>query len=114
MLTDREEHLPIGKEVDDSSWEIIKPLARWGRSSTDFVLRSSFTIPTDWPQDADCALLLSLGEAGDFSHPESLIYIDGIPYAACDRHHQEVCLRAEWQDGSITHPGSPSLDWPGR
>jgi hypothetical protein len=100
MLTDRVEHLPVGTEVDDSSWEMIKPLAHWGRSSTDFVLRSSFTIPADWPQDADCALELSLGEAGDFSHPEALIYVDGMAYATCDRHHQEVRLRADWHDGS--------------
>jgi alpha-mannosidase len=100
MLTDRVEPLPIGNEVDDSSWEIIKPQAHWGQSSTDFVLRSSFTIPADWPQDADCALILSLGEVGDFSHPEALIYIDGMAYATCDRHHQEVLLCADWQDGS--------------
>jgi alpha-mannosidase len=100
MLTDHVEHLPIGKGVDDSSWEVIEPLAHWGRSSTDFVLRSRFTIPADWPQDADCALVFSLGAAGDFSHPEALIYIDGMAYATCDRHHREVHLRAEWQDGS--------------
>jgi alpha-mannosidase len=100
ILSDQqEEHLPIGREVDDSNWGVIVPLARWGLSSTDFVLRSSFIIPADWPQDALCALFLPLGEAGDFSHPEALIYVDGIPYAACDRHHQEVRLRPDWHDG---------------
>jgi alpha-mannosidase len=29
-----------------------------------------------------------------------LVYIDGVPYAACDRHHREVPLqRSEWADG---------------
>lgn len=102
ILSDQEEHLPVGREADDSHWQIIRPWTRWGRSSTDFVLRSSFTIPTDWSQDAASALFLPLGEAGDFSHPEALIYIDGISYAACDRHHQEVPLRADWQDG-VSH-----------
>ncbi len=49
------------------------------------------------------ALYLPLGEAGDFSHPEALAYIDGVPYAACDRHHQEIILPAHWCDGQ-THP----------
>jgi len=44
-------------------------------------------------------LYLPLGEAGDFSHPEALVYIDGEPYAACDRHHQEILLKPEWADG---------------
>lgn len=42
---------------------------------------------------------LPLGESGDFSHPEALAYIDGQPYAACDRHHQEIRLPAVWRDG---------------
>jgi alpha-mannosidase len=42
---------------------------------------------------------LPLGEAGDFSHPETLAYIDGRPYAACDRHHQEILLPDRWRDG---------------
>src|SRR4030095_2185976 len=42
---------------------------------------------------------LPLGEAGDFSHPEALAYIDGAAYAACDRHHQEFLLPAWVRDG---------------
>ncbi len=45
------------------------------------------------------ALYLPLGEPGDFSHPETLIYIDGEAYAASDRHHQEVRLSGTWRDG---------------
>jgi alpha-mannosidase len=46
------------------------------------------------------ALYLPLGESGDFSHPETLAYIDGVPYAAGDRHHQEILLPAQWRDGA--------------
>jgi alpha-mannosidase len=90
----------VGKEVDTTDWDEIVPLAHWGKSATDYVLRSSFTLPADWPLDAPCALYLPLGEAGDFSHPESLVYVDGSAYAASDRHHQEVRLDAAWRDGA--------------
>ncbi|MBN2305415.1 MAG: alpha-mannosidase, partial [Anaerolineae bacterium] len=33
-------------------------------------------------------------------HPEALVYVDGTPYAACDRHHQEVILADQWRDGA--------------
>ncbi len=42
---------------------------------------------------------LPIGKAGDFSHPEALAYIDGLPYAACDRHHQEILLPPRLFDG---------------
>jgi alpha-mannosidase len=66
---------------------------------TDFVLRTQFEVPAGWDPKAPVALYLPLGEAGDFSHPESLAYIDGLPYAACDRHHQEIKLPERWRDG---------------
>lgn len=89
----------VGKEVDESGWDVIEPLGHWGHAATNYVLRSSFQIPADWPLDAPCALYLPLGNSGDFSHPESLIYVDGEAYAASDRHHQEVQLRDDWRDG---------------
>ena len=82
------------------SWPVIDPNTYWGRWQTDFVLRSSFSVPADWSADAPVALYLPLGEAGSFSHPEALIHVDGEPYAASDRHHQEVLLRPEWCDGA--------------
>jgi len=45
------------------------------------------------------ALFMPIGIAGDFSHPEALVYIDGEPYAACDRHHQEIILPPDLKDG---------------
>jgi alpha-mannosidase len=90
---------PLHADVDDSSWQEINAHEYWGAWMQDFILRTSFIIPEDWDKSQPIALYLPLGEAGDFSHPEALAYIDGEPYAACDRHHQEFLLRPEWADG---------------
>lgn len=89
----------VRREIDASDWAVIEPLSHWGQAGTNYVLRSSFQIPADWSLDAPVALYLPLGEPGDFSHPETLIYIDGEAYAASDRHHQEVRLSGTWRDG---------------
>jgi len=88
----------IGPAGDDSAWPIIQPNTYWGGWLTDYVLRTQFQVPDGWDPDAAVALYLPLGVAGDFSHPESLAYIDGEHYASCDRHHQEISLPAEWRD----------------
>jgi alpha-mannosidase len=90
---------PVSVEVDDSSWLTVEPESYWGRWWTDFAMRTQFQVPADWESDRPVALYLPLGEAGDFSHPETLAYIDGQPYAACDRHHQEIRLPDRWRDG---------------
>lgn len=91
---------PVGIEVNDSSWEKVEAHEYWGKWMQNFVLRTTFTVPEDWDGAAPAALYLPLGEAGDFSHPEALAYIDGEPYAACDRHHQEILLKPEWGDAT--------------
>ncbi|MBN1218019.1 MAG: alpha-mannosidase [Anaerolineae bacterium] len=90
---------PVGPEVDDRDWPVIEPGTYWGEWIADFTLRSHFELPAGWDAAAPVALYLPLGEAGDFSHPEALAYIDGEPYAACDRHHQEFRLSDQWRDG---------------
>ena len=90
---------PTGMDVDDSEWQEINANEYWGSWMQDFVLRTTFMIPEDWDRAGPIALSLPLGEAGDFSHPEALAYIDGEPYATCDRHHQEFLLKPEWADG---------------
>src|ERR1051325_10923616 len=90
---------PIGMEVDESNWQEVNANEYWGSWMQNFVLRTTFTIPEEWDQSQSVALFLPLGEAGDFSHPEALAYIDGEPYATCDRHHQEILLAPEWLDG---------------
>ncbi len=77
----------------------IIPNTYWGTPFTEFTLRTTFQIPVDWDNNQPIALYLPLGDAGNFSHPEALVYVDGVSYAACDRHHQEILLRPEWADG---------------
>lgn len=90
---------PIKTDVDDSAWTEISVNEYWGAWNQNFVLRTSFIVPADWDTAQPTALYLGLGESGDFSHPEALAYIDGQPYATCDRHHQEILLKPEWCDG---------------
>ncbi len=90
---------PVAPDVDDSAWEVLEFNRYWAGSDVNFVLRGSFQVPADWDPAAATALYLPLGEAGSFSHPEALVYVDGTPYAACDRHHQEVLLPEWWRDG---------------
>jgi alpha-mannosidase len=90
---------PVGLDVNDKNWSRIEPDTYWGSWMTDFALRTRFQVPSDWEPGRPAALSLPLGEAGDFSHPEAMAYIDGIPYAACDRHHQEILLPDQWRDG---------------
>jgi alpha-mannosidase len=90
---------PVGPDVEDGTWPEIKPNTYWGQWWTDFMLRCHFQVPADWDPGTPAALYLPLGESGDFSHPEALAYIDGVPYAACDRHHQEIMLAPQARDG---------------
>ena len=81
-------------DTDTGDWEVLAFGTHWGAPRTNFMLRTRFTVPEDWNPSLPRALYLPLGEAGDFSHPEVLVYLDGQPYAAADRHHQEVRLPA--------------------
>src|SRR5215208_4831992 len=92
---------PVQLEADDSTWQEINAHEYWGSWMQNFMLRTTFTIPEEWDRSQPIAFHLPLGEAGDFSHPEALAYIDGEPYAACDRHHQEILLKPDWADGKI-------------
>ena len=96
-----------GPEVDPASaagaaadeWTFIPPNSYWVGPETNFLLKSEFCTPSDWGDTAPTAVYLPLGDAGDFSHPEALVYIDGTSFAACDRHHQEILLPEAWCDG---------------
>ncbi len=98
-LMDPMDEPPVGADVDYSVWETVSPNSYWSRQDTNFVLRTTFEIPVAWDNEAPLALYLPLGDVGSFSHPEALVYIDGVAYATCDRHHQEILLRRRWQDG---------------
>ncbi|MDD5134453.1 MAG: glycoside hydrolase family 38 C-terminal domain-containing protein [Phycisphaerae bacterium] len=89
----------VETDLDDSKWAVISQNTYWGQRDQDFVLRTHFSVPADWDKKNPVALFLPLGEAGDFSHPEALAYIDSEPYSSCDRHHQEIILPARWRSG---------------
>lgn len=91
---------PVNPDV--SGWETIEPHSYWAKAKVDFLLHTTFQVPAEWSPDLPVALYLPLGDAGSFSHPETLAYIDGQPLAACDRHHQEILLPKKWCDGQ-TH-----------
>jgi alpha-mannosidase len=117
-LSGPQETPPFGADTGD--WETIEPDSFWGPPRTDFLLKSRFRVPEEWSRPA---LYLPLGISGDFSHPETLVYLDGEPHAGCDRHHQlielpqRVCdgeehrldlhgwtgLGADWQETDPTH-----------
>jgi alpha-mannosidase len=90
---------PVGSDVDDTGWLVIQPNTYWGQWVTDFVLRTHLQVPSDWDPNAPVALYLPFGDSGEFSHPEALAYVDGKPYATCDRHHEEFLLPAHWRNG---------------
>lgn len=102
-LSGPEAEPPTAPEIEDQDWPLIPAESYWGEWQRDFILRTTFTIPKDWPVDGPTALYLPLGQAGDFSHPEALVYIDGRPLAACDRHHQEIYLPGDLRDGRLHH-----------
>lgn len=102
-LDSPDEDPPIATDIDDSDWETISFHSYWGKWLTDFALRTTFDVPTDWDRDLPVSLYLPLGESGDFSHPETLAYIDGQPYASADRHHHEILLPGAVKDGDSHH-----------
>jgi alpha-mannosidase len=84
---------------DLSTWTIIHENSNWGNWQTNFQLHTTFRIPKGWDPKQSTGIYLPLGGIeGDFSHPEALAYVDGIPYAACDRHHKEIQMKPEWHD----------------
>ena len=93
----------LDAQFDDSDWVSLPPHSYWGGANINFVMRGSFNVPANFAADAPVALHLPLGDAGQFSHPEALVYLDGQPYAAVDRHHQEVLLPPELRDGRSHH-----------
>ena len=85
--------------ADPSDWEVIRNGSYWGRAELDFVLKSGFSVPSDWRADR-LALRLPLGVLGDiFNHPEALAYIDRKPIGSADRYHHTLPLAAGFADG---------------
>jgi len=115
-LRDASENPPL--EADTSDWELIPANSYWGGSDLNFVMHGEFSVPQSWDAGLPVALFLPLGETGDFSHPEALIYIDGQPYATTDRHHQEFTLAVEHRSPAshklVLHGWTGAFSQPGR
>ncbi|MFC1614260.1 alpha-mannosidase [Gemmatimonadota bacterium] len=92
----------VAVDVDESDWQQIEPNSYWGDWEMDYLLRLTFEVPAEFDPEALVVLYLPLGEAGDFIHPEALVYLDGKPLTSCDRFHQEVLLPRKVCDGK-TH-----------
>jgi len=92
---------PPPLNTDPTQDATIKAGDLWVEPDMNFTLLTTFTIPVDWSAEAPVALLLPLGNEGDFSHPEARVYIDGEAYSACDRHHQEIILPDHLHDGKL-------------
>jgi len=88
----------VAPDVDDGDWPTVPPGTCWGAQDQEFTLRTTFAVPLDW--EAPVALLLPIGRARQFVHPETLAYIDGEPYQGVNAYHQELLLPARWCDGA--------------
>ncbi len=96
---------------------VVPPNSYWADWQRDFILAGDFRKPEEWQAAAPAALFLPIGVANDFSHPEALVYVDAVPLAACDRHHQEIMLQACHLDGAshqvILHGWTGIQRWDG-
>ncbi|MEM7238703.1 MAG: hypothetical protein AAF501_12900, partial [Pseudomonadota bacterium] len=88
--------------------------SHWGGQDLHFVLRSQFSVPKGWRNPA---LHLPLGVTGDiFTHPEALLYIDGVPLASADRYHHTIELSRDLADDRahslLLHGWTGHTSWP--
>ncbi|MEO0912284.1 MAG: alpha-mannosidase, partial [Pseudomonadota bacterium] len=88
--------------------------SHWGGQDQHFVLRSRFAVPRRWQAPA---LHLPLGVAGDiFTHPEALLYVDGVPIASADRYHHTIDIPTAFVDGEphelLLHGWTGLTGWP--
>jgi alpha-mannosidase len=92
---------PPPLEADPEGWNVIEPDDYWAAQDVHYCIATGFTLPAGWASDGGpVALHLPMGVAGDiFTHPEALLYLDGIPYASADRHHHTIYLPARVADG---------------
>lgn len=99
---DASENPIVAVDFDDSGWQTITPPAYWGKWNTNYTFRTRFTVPSGWDKLGQVALEFNLGYVQkrlDFCHPESLLYIDGSPFAAADKFHNTVYLPKQFCDG---------------
>ncbi|MGR3467753.1 MAG: alpha-mannosidase, partial [Shimia sp.] len=106
---------PLG--ADPTDWPEIPWSSYWGGQNINYMLSTTLTIPSGWGDGGPIALYLPMGAAGDiFTHPESLVYIDGEPFASADRYHHTIYLPDALADGLPhrieLHGWTGLTDWP--
>lgn len=99
MFPQGEVALPVDESEVAASWQMLSAYQYWGQWNSEFVLVNRFAIPGEFCHLDDLSLFLPLGEAGDFSHPEALAYLDEQPFGSCDRNHQELFVPSVCRDG---------------
>ncbi len=77
---------------DSTAWTPLAHNSYWGAWQTRFEMRGVYTIPKRFKSRDDLALLLPLGNSGDFEHPEALLRIDNEAVSGVDRNHQRITL----------------------
>jgi alpha-mannosidase len=87
----------VSPDLDDEDWSLITEGSVWGEPGLSFTLRSTFLVPRE--PNAPLAIVVDLGFAGEFVHPEALAYVDGEAYQGISAKHQEILLRPAWCDG---------------
>ena len=96
-LPDADTDPPLG--ADPAAWPEIEWNSYWAGQNQNYFLSSSFTVPKGWAR-GQLGMHLPMGTAGDiFTHPESLVYIDGEPFASADRYHHTLYLPERLADG---------------
>ncbi|MEQ8671747.1 MAG: alpha-mannosidase [Aggregatilineales bacterium] len=100
---DNERVSPMFDQLEAYNWQPLAYHSYWGKPDTNFMLRTTFTMPAEWQKNGlQTALFLPIGDAGSFVHPETLVYIDGKSIAGVDRYHHEIILPSAFCDGQ-TH-----------
>ncbi|HUN23467.1 MAG TPA: glycoside hydrolase family 38 C-terminal domain-containing protein [Anaerolineales bacterium] len=92
-------HACQAAQTDPTAWRRLSVGEHWGALNEHFILRGNFQVPSDFDRTQPIALRFDLGDAGDFCHPEGLLYVDEQPICAVDRFHQEILLLPAWCDG---------------
>ncbi len=86
--------LPLNENADlEADWEEVPPGSYWALPRKNFILNTNFSVPAGWKNTGPTALYLPIGIAGDFSHPEALVYLDGEQYAARTTHFKCADLK---------------------
>lgn len=93
---------PFFSEKDATSeCEVLNPPCYWGKWNSDHSMIGRFTIPSEWAGKGRVAIQFDLGipSKWDLSHPEALLYVDGIEIAGIDKFHKTVYLPEMFSDG---------------